>query len=306
MQHHRPDLNSRKCVDAPVRRQGPVRLVAQSLAAGVLTLALGACGYSAGMESAPESANGAPDSSPETRIWVLTDFTPEARWSDRELQTPLLLASPPERTPPIFLLPQVPDAGDQGRQANGAAWSAGYVAATYYQRTRKNRNDYVCSPAYVYNRLNQGENRGIEVIDALQLLQLTGCPDQKFMPYDPADFVRQPTMEALQDAARHRIAGFARIDFLDPEQVKAHLLQGSVVIATLRVTSGFMTAKDAVWGGPVGQDWYLQSVAVVGYDDAQRYFLIQNSMGPAWARFGRIGVPYDWFVRLTERAYVLW
>jgi hypothetical protein len=302
----RRESESAEFSGAALLRSAGVRAAASRIPAALMAVTFVACGYTAGMESAPEAANEAPDTSPATRVWSLTDFTPAARWSDRELQTPLLLASPPERTPPVFLLPQIPEAGDQGRQANGAAWSAGYVAATYYQRSRKNRSGYVCSPAYVYNRLNQGENRGIEVIDALQLLQLTGCPDQKFMPYDPGDFVRQPTMEALQDAARHRIAGFARIDFLDPEQVKAHLLQGSVIIATLRVTSGFMTAKDPVWSGPVGQDWYLQSVAVVGYDDAQRYFLIQNSMGPAWARFGRIGVPYDWFVRLTERAYVLW
>ncbi len=305
MLYDRPQTNVMKSSDAPCVAAGR-RCFLTLASAWLLASQICACGYTAGMEPAPETSDGDVASTPEVRAWSLSDFTPEARWSERELQTPLLLASPPERTPPIFLLPQIPEAGDQGRQANGAAWSAGYVAATYYQRTRKNRTEYVCSPAYVYNRLNQGENRGIELIDALQLLQLTGCPDLKFMPYDPGDFVRQPTMEALQDAARHRIAGFARIDFLDAEQVKAHLLQGSVVIATLRVTSGFMTARDAVWSGPVGQDWYLQSVAVVGYDEEQRYFLVQNSMGPAWARFGRIGVPYDWFVRLAERAYVVW
>ncbi len=271
----------------------------------VLVLSSAGCGIRAPglLESEDnDSSNGADNS----HAWTIEEIQGQASWTEAERQVPVLLARS-ESTPPVaYLTPFTPPPGDQGAQASGVAWAAGYAAATVAIRRRENGSDYVCSPAFVFNRLNGGQNRGIDLLDTLNLLRIAGCPDQRFMLYRPNDFRQQPDLGAMEDAARRRIRGFARVDFHDEAQIRAHLLQGHVVIALLRVTEDFFKLKSSSWTGPVGDRWFRHAVAVVGFESGRRVFLLQHSGGEGWGRQGRAEISADWFVRLTEKAYVIW
>ncbi len=237
--------------------------------------------------------------------WELQQYPVRPGWSERDVHVPLAIAGLPDEIPPSFVLPSLPAAGDQGAQASGTAWAVG-TAHTYLQRTKYGKGSYICSPAFVYNMLNQRRNVGVTILESAELLYDRGCPDEKYMPYREHDYVYRPGTGAVQDAGRHTIRGFGRVDFTDLDQVKAHLLQGSVVVVNMRISENFITHKGDVWVRPSGARAGLQTVAVVGYDDRSGVFMIQNSVGGSWGRYGRTNVPYTWFLRLVRTAYVIW
>lgn len=243
---------------------------------------------------------------PEPRRWLVDDIQPRVAWQSEELAVPIMLASIDRDSPPAYISPLAPEAGEQGSQASGVAWAAGYAAASVAFRARSFDDGYLCSPAFIYNRLNGGRNQGIALLDTLNYLKLAGCSDMRFMAYRNDDILTQPGLAALEDGLRRRIRGFARIEIGDPEQVRGHLLQGRLVMALLRVTENFFKLKEPSWDGPVGNHWAEQAVAVIGFEQARRVYLIQNSQGVQWGRDGRAEISYDWFSRLAEKAYVLW
>ena len=242
----------------------------------------------------------------ENTVWQLGDFPVRPGWSQDDRDVPLALSPLPDPLPREFVLKGNLPMGNMGPQASGTAWAAGFTAFSFLVQLEKGDKEFLCSPAFLYNRLNGGKNNGIELFDALLMLRDTGCPDISLMPYRPFDFLYQPGTEAIQDAGKHRIQNFARVDFTDAEQVKGHLLQGHPVLATLRIFDNFLGLEGKNWSRPLGRPRGRHTVAVIGYSDRREEFLIQNSVGSAWGDNGRVWIPYSWFIRLTEKAYVLW
>lgn len=247
-----------------------------------------------------------PEERPRTGVWSLQSANIQPEWFEDEQDVPFLLAGLTEDAPDAYMLPAMIAAGDQGPQASGTAWAAGYTATSYLVRKKNNSGQYVCSPAFIYNELNEKQNRGIEIYEALILLKNTGCPDMRYMPYKPMDYSTAPDRTAYNSAAAHRIQGFGRVEFFDLNQVKAHLLQGRVVIVTLRITENFLTLDQYVWEAPSGERRGRHTIALIGYDDVRNQFIFQNSAGAAWGQYGRGAIPYVWFVRMAQKAYVLW
>ena len=238
--------------------------------------------------------------------WELQQWGIAPEWSEPEEQVPFVLAGLPSDAPERFVLPGMLAPGDQLGQASGTAWAVGYAATTYLFRTKRNQHDYECAPAFIYNQLNERADRGIEIIEAAELVKRMGCPRENLMPYQAADYVSRPTAAALADAREHRIRGYGRVDFVDLNQIRAHLLQGSVVIVTLRISENFIGLRENVWENPAGRQRGRHTLAVIGYDNAQGAFIVQNSAGGRWGSYGRAAIPYVWFVRLAQKAYVVW
>jgi len=239
-------------------------------------------------------------------VYTLENTAILPEWSDEDKAVPVMLAALPDETPRSFQLEGLPPVGHQGQQASGTAWAAGYLAASFHFRLQGNEAKYLCSPAFIYNKLNGGRNEGIETLDALKLLKYSGCPHIEHMPYIASDYLRQPEARALLDAPRFLIGGFGRIDFADTNQLKAHLLQRKVIIATFRITTNFVKLSSRTWKQPEGFAAGRHTVGIIGYDDENQVFLIQNSVGKSWGRGGLAEIPYAWLVRTTGKAYVLW
>ena len=240
------------------------------------------------------------------RKYTLAEMKPVPAWGEDDQKVPIVLAGIPEDPPLKFMLTDLPPVGNQGRQASGTAWAAGYTAATHNFRAHHQLKDYRCSPAYVYNQLNSGEDNGVEILDALKLLSAGGCPEFKRMPYAEKDYLRRPGPSAFLAAGNYVIKGYGRVDFTDINQVRAHLLQRRVVIATMRITYNFIQLDERLWKSPAGPPVGRHTVAVVGYNHDTESVIIQNSAGEKWGDDGYAEVPYEWFIRLTGKAYVLW
>jgi hypothetical protein len=124
------------------------------------------------------------------------------------------------------------------------------------------------------------------------------------MPFNEKDFFRKPGPDALQNADAFRVRGYSRIDFRDFDQVHAHLLQGSVLIVSMKITENFVDLREPLWT-PAGKFVAIHTVGVIGYDITRQEVLIQNSAGGTWGHFGTARMPWIWFQRLTEKAFVL-
>lgn len=236
------------------------------------------------------------------RTLSLQSFPIEASYTEDEKAVPVLFATTPAEPPAAFQLPALPAPGDQGKQASGAAWAAGYLAHSVF--VRKRQADFVCSPAFVYNSANGGRDQGIPVMAALEVLQQKGCAPIGAMPYNERDFYRRPSGAALEAAQAFRIRGYARVDYPDIEQIRAHLLQGSVIVVTMKVTENFVQLAEPEWI-PAGDFIGIQSLGVIGYDITREQVLLQNSSGSAWGKNGTFIMSLPWFQRLTEKAFVL-
>ncbi len=241
------------------------------------------------------------------KVWQLNEFAIGPSWSDNDRSIDMIISPYPENAPDQYTIPDLLPVGNQGIQASGTAWAAGYLAMTLLMRkTYKDEQVYVCSPAYIYNRLNGGENMGIEIFKALTLLKESGCPDTKFMPYREYDYIYSPSVEAETNASKYKINGYNRIDVGDINQIKTHLLNNHPIIFTMRIYKNFINLEDLYWDGPVGITRGRHTMAVVGYNDKEEYFLIQNSAGKEWGDDGIAAIPYSWFIRLCDRAYIIW
>ena len=225
-------------------------------------------------------------------------------WGIAGKKVPILLAGIPKSTPEKYIINSLPPIGNQGKQLSGTAWASGYAAMSSYFHQR-GKIYYICSPAFVYNLLNQNDT-GIEILRALQLLKSTGCAEEKYMPYNHRSHTSKPGDDAIKNAINHRIMGYGRVDYTDVDQVRAHLLQNSVVIVILRITRSFLLLKGKAWATPEGFYVGRHSVAVIGYDNIKKEFIIQNSAGKKWGKNGYARIPYAWFVRMVGQAFVIW
>ena len=239
--------------------------------------------------------------------WRLSQFKVQPDWTEKDRRVPFILASVSQNLPISHRLKNLPPVGNQGSQASGTAWALGYFAATYvYKQNKKEKKGYLCSPAFVYNSLNRGVDKGIELVDGLELLKKHGCPNEKYMPYNAADPAYKPSSRARRDAGNYRIHNFGRVDYTDLDQVRSYLLQNRPIIITLMISENFIKLEEAVWQQPEGQFRGIHSLALVGYDDEKRIFYLLNSVGSAWGKDGLSAIPYSWFIRLTKQAYTLW
>ncbi|MCB1172645.1 MAG: C1 family peptidase [Leptospiraceae bacterium] len=238
--------------------------------------------------------------------WQIEQFPVTESWTDQEIRIPLALVSLPADAPQSYTMPFLVEAGNQGRQASGSAWAAGYLALSQHYRIKKKETDYICSPAFIYNQLVNGKDIGLELYETLGFLTESGCAHYRYMPYDEINLLQRPNAQAIHDAVRHASRGFARVDFMDLDQVKAHVYQNTVVMVTLNIAENFLDLDEDTWEYPAGKSAGRQSLGVVGYDNERNAFLIQNSAGPDWGQSGRVWIPYTWFLHLVQKAWILW
>jgi hypothetical protein len=208
----------------------------------------------------------------------------------------------------IDLSDNFPPAGNQGSQGSCTAWATAYALKSYQERmeigwslTTSDGNfdpNHVFSPAFIYNQINGGEDRGSRIDEALQLIVVQGAATWATMPYDPDDYRTQPSSLAFQEAANFKAAEMKRAD--GTQAIKAALANRLPVVAgifvykslyQLRGTNSVYQVADA----PCDSGGCGHAVTIVGYDD-DKYggaFKIINSWGPEKGDDGYFWLPYQ-------------
>ncbi len=217
----------------------------------------------------------------------------------------------------------MPPVGSQIPQNSCVAWALGYGCRSYYVGketntkfvTDKKTLDYsgIISPAFIYNLINNGQNKGARILSALKLLADTGACSYESMPYQKYNWHKQPTAEQLEEAKKYRIVTYRRIDphfFLS--NLKAHLAAGIPV-----VTGTVFDKKYYNYGYNTKESIYLWStikdvtegmghaILLVGYDDSLKAFKFMNSWGEDWGNEGFGWISYNLAPQVMKEACII-
>lgn len=217
------------------------------------------------------------------------------------------------------LTPNMPPVGDQGQEGSCTAWAVAYAARSYYSKVSKGasytttdgkRNDEaVLSPAFVYNQINKGVDRGSYPGDALDLLQTKGVCTLKDMPYKEGDYKLQPTTDQQQKASVFKIKKWGRVT-IDAKAFKRWLYLDYPIMVTAGVDALYYGVPgrvngEYVWKSPKATNIHFHAMVIMGYDDSRKAFKVQNSWGKDWANQGYIWLDYDSMPNVILEAYVM-
>jgi hypothetical protein len=169
---------------------------------------------------------------------------------------------------------------------------------------------------YYNQRLWRGsvrEDSGSALATGVRVLSQLGVPAEGIWPYEPRLFAVQPPRVVYQIASHHRALDYASVP-CDADAVRACLAEGFPVAFGTMVFSSFKaTGRDGRTPMPrAGEpEEGGHAMALVGYSDAERVFIVRNSWGAGWGDQGYAYVPYDyildpglshamWAIRLSE------
>ena len=208
--------------------------------------------------------------------------------------------SSPQLPSSVDLSGNFPKPGSQGPTLGSCVgWATAYALKSYHERIEEgwslNRTNTLFSPAWIYNQINRGENKGSRITDALQLMVDKGAATYATMPYDDTDYTTQPSGSAITEARNFKALSYSRVT--GTEQIKAELANRNPVVIGIKTFQSFqrLSGQHAVYNNFNGQEGAGHAVTIVGYDD-DRYggaFKIINSWGQNWGDDGYFWLPYD-------------
>lgn len=224
------------------------------------------------------------------------------------------------------LSPYMPPVLNQGRQNSCVAFSTGYYTKSYYEYQENKwkydppiyggQGEHVFSPAYIYNQINGGQDRGSYFHDALNLVIQKGVSPWKYMPYKENDYLSQPTPTAHQVAQKFKAKSFKRIPFDNLNAIKAELANGNPIIFGIVIDDNFYQLGidgNYVYDTPGGKQYGGHAMTLVGYDDDIRSpkgykgaFKLVNSWGTNWGDKGYGWISYQTWLQLRPYVYVLY
>lgn len=247
---------------------------------------------------------GAEDISPEVYAgFKMSDFNSDL------LGAPNNAATRPES---IDLSINFPMPGDQGTQNSCVGWAVAYALKSFQEKLENdwelNDSNHLFSPAFIYNQINDGHDRGALFNKALDLAVNTGMATLGQMPYKVTDYQSQPSPDAMAEAADFKAKSWAKIN--DGSQIIAALVNRQAVLCAIRIYPSFNKLKgtDSVYNTKEGALLGGHAVTIVGYDD-NRFggaYKIINSYGRNWGDNGYFWLPYTFAGDgILTQAYIL-
>jgi C1A family cysteine protease len=192
--------------------------------------------------------------------------------------------------PPIVdLRSHLPMIRNQGNEGACAAFSAACMKE-YQERVSVGYSSFL-SPWYVYLQREDPNEEGMYLRDVMKILHKKGICTEKQCKYKSIRSFTDISADAEKEAANFRIASYAQISTLQ-DLKRALYFHGPCLIA-FPVYSNSTT----FWrkSSPTQASDGGHAVAVVGYDDNRKAFLLRNSWGILWGNLGYTWYPYeDW------------
>jgi hypothetical protein len=212
----------------------------------------------------------------------------------------------------IDLSGNFPAPGSQGRQNSCVGWATAYALKSYQERIEMgwslSADNHLFSPSWVYNQINDGQDEGSYIPDALTLLVQRGAASMQSMPYDSSDYRSQPDSSARQEAANFYAQSWSRV--AGATQIKSALVNRKPVVAGINIYDEFyrLSGGDAVYNTATGNSRGGHAVTIVGFDD-DRFggaYRVINSWGGDWGDQGYFWMPYSTASSgILREAYVL-
>ena len=208
----------------------------------------------------------------------------------------------------IDLSPNFPAPGNQRRQNSCVGWATAYAVKSFQERLEMGwefTTSHLFSPAFIYNQINEGRDRGSFISDALQLIVDDGAASMATMPYVEHDYLTPPSAAAREEAATFKGAMWMRVN--GSRDVKAYLADKLPVVIGMQACENLQTLKPPAVYNMLGVECGGHAVVITGYDD-NRFggaFRIINSWGQERGDGGYFWLPYDLFREAVSQAYIL-
>jgi Papain family cysteine protease len=210
----------------------------------------------------------------------------------------------------VDLSDEMPPVGNQHWQNCCTCWGFGYYHRTHVEFLERGWDltdpSHQGAPAFLYNQINGGQDRGSAFSRAMALMCEQGCGTMTDCPYDTLDYLTWPTEQAYLNAMDFRADSAFWFDVHDPNFVsliRQHLANGNSCVTGIVIYSNFWdihnynnvyTLAD-MQGSPISG----HAVTIVGYDDTMSTrdgtgaFRLVNSMGTAWGDSGYFWMSYQ-------------
>lgn len=189
-----------------------------------------------------------------------------------------------------------PTPGNQGDQSSCTAWALAYALKSAQDKSDHDW-DYseqsAFSPAYVYNQINQGQDNGSLISEAMQLVTSQGVCTLVDMPYDEKDYTTQPDGTQRSNAYPHKAEDWFSLS--DVDQIKRAIVEYGGVVVGVDVYKDFdkLNEDNPIYNIQSGKNRGGHAICLVGYDDEMRAFKLINSWGTDWGLDGFGWVTYD-------------
>jgi C1A family cysteine protease len=213
-----------------------------------------------------------------------------------------VVRKPPAKLPPsVDLRPHcspVEDQGDLGSCTGNA------LAGAVEFLEKKDKVPFVnMSRLFIYYNERVIEHTvnsdsGAMIRDGIKTVVKQGVCAEKKWPYVISKFTVKPSPACYKQALDHQVLAYARIQTVN--EMRSCLAEGYPFVFGFTVYQSFESqavaktgvvpmpkkSKEKVLGG--------HAVLGVGYDDAQKRFLVRNSWGTGWGMKGYFTMPYDY------------
>jgi C1A family cysteine protease len=122
-------------------------------------------------------------------------------------------------------------------------------------------------------------------------LQSTGLPPTKYYPYTATDGSCSSAGAGWQSAA-YKIGDWGSVS-ASVSSIKAALAKYGPLPTAFMVYADFMHYKSGVYTYTSGKKMGGHAVLIVGYNDAEQYFIVKNSWGTGWGEDGFFRIAYS-------------
>ena len=143
-------------------------------------------------------------------------------------------------------------------------------------------------------------DEGWNIAEAAQFLVEKGVPDDECWPYDPED----PTEDDCCPDWQNRVVKAAMFRRLrDREEMKRSLVSNGPLLARFVVHRDIDCYQGGIYRQVLIDRRGGHAVAIVGYDDVDRCWIVKNSWGTGWLRIGYQEVGIDsrvYEIRLSD------
>jgi len=207
---------------------------------------------------------------------------------------------------------KMPPIDTQGRQGSCTAWASTYYMKSYYEHI-KNKDSYdavvtggkgsnIYSPAFTYNQINGGRDRGSNLSRAMKLLVNKGAVAWKVWPYNYKDYLTQPTSSQLKKARKRRAKSYERLNTANVNAIKSEIHKGNPILTAVTTFTSFNEQSKSIidYKGKGRRGGH--AIALVGYDDNKvskhghkGAFKFINSWGKWWGQKGFGWISYKFY-----------